>query len=70
MLQTEFILNIFGETGLNPIITQPRIDENGFDFKSTEINTANLLKTDLGHFLLKQINLLYLKKKVKVMRQK
>ena len=30
--------------------------------KSAEINTANLLKTDLGAFLLlKQINLLYLK---------
>ena len=58
----EFILNIFGETGLNPVITQPRIDENGFDFKSAEINTANLLKTDLGAFSLKANKLTLLKK--------
>ena len=63
--EAKLTLNVFGEEGLEPVIEGPRIDENGFDFDSAEINTNDLLKTDLGAFSLKADKLTLLKSKTK-----
>ena len=50
--KAKLTLNVFGVGELEPVIKKPRLNDKGFDFDSAEINTANLLKTDLGAFSL------------------
>ncbi len=50
--KAKLTLNVFGVGELEPVIKNPRLNDKGFDFDSAEINTANLLKTDLGAFSL------------------